>query len=67
MSKRTNPMSVIISLILIIVSLVVAFVVKGALPASVSNWSGLIFWLIIIVVGGGGTFACAYFMNGKRR
>lgn len=67
MSKRTNPMSVILSLILIIVALVVAFVVKGVLPTSASNWSGLIFWLIVIVIGGGGTFACAYFMNGKRR
>lgn len=67
MNKRTNPVSIIVAIVIVIVAAILAFVVKGMLPTSMSRWSGLVFYAIITIVGGSGVFIVAKKMNGHRR
>lgn len=66
MRRRRNPVSIIITILIIIGVIVAAFLVKNyLLPESMEKYANLIFWGII--AGGGGLvcFLCGRFLNKK--
>lgn len=67
MKKGINPVSVVAAMCSVLVSIILAFVIKGCLPDSAKQWGGMIFWLVIIAVGGAGTFLSGKKLNGKRK
>lgn len=56
MRRGTNPIAVILTVIVFIISIVIALLVRNALPEAVSNFKDLIFWGIVIAIGGFGGF-----------
>ncbi|MDD6667753.1 MAG: hypothetical protein PUE58_07370 [Lachnospiraceae bacterium] len=63
MRRGTNPLAVLLMVVIFIVSIVVAFIVRNVLPDSVSNFKDLIFWGIVIVIGGVGGVLIGKNMN----
>lgn len=63
MRRGTNPLAVLLMVVVFVVAIVVAFIVRNVLPASVSHFKDLIFWGIVIAIGGIGGVLVGKNMN----
>ncbi len=67
MKKRLSPVAVILLIVIAVAAFVVAALVRNALPESVSKYKDLIFWGIIVLSGGIGSFVIGKVFGGKKR
>jgi len=67
MKKRLSPVAVILLIVIAVAAFVVAALVQNALPESVSKYKDLIFWGIIVLSGGIGSFVIGKVFGGKKR
>ncbi|MDY5704417.1 MAG: hypothetical protein SPK77_05620 [Lachnospiraceae bacterium] len=63
MRRGTNPLAVLLMVVVFVAAIVVALIVRNNLPASVSQFKDLIFWGIVIVIGGVGGVLIGKNMN----
>ena len=67
MRRGTNPIAVILLIVVGILGLIVGWIVKGMLPEAIASWGGLVFWLVFIAVAFlGGTIIGKKFGNRRR-
>lgn len=63
MKKQRKGKAIAVAALIFIGMIILASVVKGALPESASKFSDLIFWGIICVGGGAGSFLSGRYLN----
>ena len=63
MSRRTNPLAIVVLVVVAVVALAVAIMVKNMLPPGAEQFSGLIFWGIVIGIGALGSVLAGKFLN----
>lgn len=63
MRRGTNPLAVLLLIIIAIVSVIAAFFIKGILPDSLQKWDNFIFWGMIVALGGMGAVLVGKFMG----
>ncbi len=63
MRRKTNPMAIIVLILVAVAALAVALMVKKMLPPVVDQFSGLIFWGIVIAIGALGSVLAGKFLN----
>lgn len=63
MRRGTNPLAVLLMVVVFVVAIVAAFIVRNVLPTSVSQFKDLIFWGIVILIGGVGGVLIGKNMN----
>ena len=66
MRRGINPAAVVVMIIMAIAAVVVAVLVRNALPVKMEPFKGLIFWAIIIGIGGGGAWFAGRKVNKRR-
>lgn len=63
MRRGINPFAIIVLFVTTVIAFIMATTVKNVLPQQIEQWSGLIFWLVLIIVGGGSALIVGKFMN----
>ena len=63
MRRGTNPLAVLLLIIISFAAIFAAFFMKGILPDSLQKWDNLIFWGTIVAIGGIGAVLVGKFMG----
>ena len=63
MRRGINPLAIIVLFLTTIGAFILATTVKNILPQFIEQWAGLIFWLVLILIGGGAAVLIGRFFN----
>lgn len=63
MRKQNNGKAIVAMIIIVVAMIILGLVVSQNLPESLSEFSSLIFWGIIVIGGGIGSFLCGRFLG----
>lgn len=66
MRRGMNPLAVLMLIASAVVAFGAALIVRQFIPDSISEWSGLIFWGMVILLGGIGAIVSGKFINRRR-
>ena len=67
MKKRLSPIAVILLIVIAVAAFVVAAHIRNSLPEDLSKYKDLIFWGIIVLSGGIGSFVIGKVFGGRKR